>query len=106
MKLRRPLSTPQESEAINSHKERRLSSIKSKKNRFANVDELLALTGLVPGAVPPFGEPIFKLPLFVDPSLLENEKISFNAGSLTNSITMKLEDYLKVANPVVFEFVE
>ena len=79
---------------------------KAKKSRFASVDELLELTGLVPGAVPPFGEPIFTLPLFVDPSLLENEKISFNAGSLTNSITMQLEDYVSVAKPTVFEFVE
>lgn len=79
---------------------------KAKKSRFASVDELLELTGLIPGAVPPFGEPILELPLFVDPSLLEKEHISFNAGSLTNSITMQLEDYLKVAKPAVFEFVE
>lgn len=80
--------------------------MKAKKSRFASVDELLELTGLVPGAVPPFGEPILELPLFVDPSLLENEKISFNAGSLTNSITMQLEDYIQVAKPTVFEFVD
>src|SRR6516225_6708624 len=32
-----------------------------KKIRFAEREELEALTGLVPGSVPPFGEPILKL---------------------------------------------
>src|SRR5512145_3172633 len=31
--------------------------------RFASAEELLALTGLVPGSVPPFGEPILPLKL-------------------------------------------
>lgn len=77
---------------------------KAKKSRFASVEELADLTGLVPGAVPPFGRPILDFDLFVDPSLLENERISFNAGSMTNSIKMALKDYLEVAKPEVFEF--
>src|SRR5205823_189610 len=64
-----------------------------KKIRFADKDELLNLTGLVPGSVPPFGEPILKVPLHVDPSVLANEVIAFNAGSLTDSIIMKTTDY-------------
>jgi Ala-tRNA(Pro) deacylase len=38
----------------------------AKQLRFATADELLALTGLVPGAVPPFGEPVLPLPLTAD----------------------------------------
>jgi len=79
---------------------------KAKSTRFANVDELEELTGLVPGSVPPFGRPILNFDLFVDPSLLKNEHISFNAGSLTNSINMRLEDYINVAQPIVFDFVD
>jgi len=79
---------------------------KARSTRFASVDELHNLTGLVPGSVPPFGQPILPFDLFVDPSLLKNEQISFNAGSLTNSITMRLEDYTKIAKPVIFEFVD
>jgi len=79
---------------------------KAKSTRFASVDELLELTDLVPGSVPPFGQPILPFELYVDPSLLKNEQISFNAGSLTNSITMGLDDYVNIAKPVIFEFVD
>jgi prolyl-tRNA editing enzyme YbaK/EbsC (Cys-tRNA(Pro) deacylase) len=69
-----------------------------KKTRFATPDELLDLTGLVPGAVPPFGEPILPLPLYVDTSVLANERIAFNAGSLTDSVIMPVDDYRRVAS--------
>ncbi len=72
--------------------------------RFATPEELLSLTGLVPGSVPPFGEPILNLALYVDSSIQRNEKIAFNAGSLTDSIIMKTEDYLRVACPEIFDF--
>ena len=77
---------------------------KVKKTRFATEEELREMTGLVPGAVPPFGRPIFNLDLYIDPSLLANVTISFNAGSLTNSIKMSLEDYVKVSGGTVFNF--
>ena len=68
-----------------------------KKLRFADAAELLVLTGLVPGSVPPFGPPVMELPLFADPCLLDNEKMAFNAGSLTDSIVMASTDYQRVA---------
>ncbi len=75
-----------------------------KKTRFATSDELYKMTGLVPGSVPPFGRPILDLELYVDPSLLSNDFISFNAGSLTDSVRMSLADYRQLAVPVVFDF--
>jgi prolyl-tRNA editing enzyme YbaK/EbsC (Cys-tRNA(Pro) deacylase) len=69
-----------------------------KKTRFASAEELHDLTGLVPGAVPPFGEPILPLPLYVDASVLANERIAFNAGSLTDSIIMPVDDYRRIAS--------
>jgi prolyl-tRNA editing enzyme YbaK/EbsC (Cys-tRNA(Pro) deacylase) len=75
-----------------------------KKIRFASPEELHAATGLVPGSVPPFGRPILPFDLFVDPSILDNSKIAFNAGSLTESIIMAVEDYLRIAKPLVFPF--
>lgn len=75
-----------------------------KKVRFATPDELMELTGLVPGSVPPFGEPVLDLPLFVDPSILQNDRVAFNAGSLTDSIVMDRADYLRVAKPAVLDF--
>jgi prolyl-tRNA editing enzyme YbaK/EbsC (Cys-tRNA(Pro) deacylase) len=75
-----------------------------KKTRFADKDELLALTHLVPGSVPPFGAPILKLPLYVDPSILANAVIAFNAGSLTDSIIMPVADWVRIAKPEVLTF--
>jgi prolyl-tRNA editing enzyme YbaK/EbsC (Cys-tRNA(Pro) deacylase) len=69
-----------------------------KKTRFASAEELHDLTGLIPGAVPPFGEPILSLPLYVDTSVLANERIAFNAGSLTDSIIMPVDDYRRIAS--------
>lgn len=77
---------------------------KVRRIRFATKEELDALTGLPSGAVPPFGRPVFDLNLYADNSILENEFIAFNAGSLTTSIKMKVEDYIKIVNPVVFSF--
>ena len=42
-----------------------------KRQRFATLEELQALTGLTPGAVPPFGRPVLPFDLFVDTSILE-----------------------------------
>ena len=81
---------------------RRLCSVK--KLRFANREELLEMTGLVPGSVPPFGPPLLPFELFVDETVAANECIAFNAGSLTDSIVMGTSDYLKVARPTMSRF--
>lgn len=75
-----------------------------KKIRFANKEELADLTGLVPGCVPPFGRPILDFDLYIDQSIIENKKIAFNAGSLTDSIVMSVEDYLRVADGEMCDF--
>ena len=75
-----------------------------RKVRFATTDELLELAGLAPGSVPPFGRPILPFDLFVDEPLLENERIAFNAGSLTDSIIMSMKDYIAVAEPRLLRF--
>jgi Ala-tRNA(Pro) deacylase len=62
------------------------------------------MTGLTPGAVPPFGRPILPFDLSVDSSILENQRIAFNAGSLTTSIIMSVKDYVRVAQPIIFSF--
>jgi prolyl-tRNA editing enzyme YbaK/EbsC (Cys-tRNA(Pro) deacylase) len=64
-----------------------------RKLRFATREELQELTGLVPGSVPPFGQPVLPFSLFVDAGILENSRIAFNAGSLTDSIIMSVADY-------------
>lgn len=76
----------------------------AKNIRFASPDELMTLTGLVPGSVPPFGRPVLPLPLYVDPSVFDNRRIAFNAGSLKDSLVMAACDYRLVAQPKVFRF--
>ena len=77
----------------------------TRRMRFATPEELRQLTaeeghpGLVPGSVPPFGKPILPFPLYVDNGIQENERIAFNAGSLTDSVIMSVHDYLEVARP-------
>ncbi|HKQ09509.1 MAG TPA: YbaK/EbsC family protein [Blastocatellia bacterium] len=70
-----------------------------KKLRFASRDELFSMTTLFPGAVPPFSSPILPFELYLDPSVLANDRIAFNAGTWTNSIVMPIEDYLRLAKP-------
>jgi prolyl-tRNA editing enzyme YbaK/EbsC (Cys-tRNA(Pro) deacylase) len=77
---------------------------KVKRLRFATPEELEELTGLKPGSVPPFGAPVLDFELFVDRSIAENDRIAFNAGSLSDSIVMDTRDYLKLARPALFDF--
>lgn len=75
------------------------------KLRFATPEELAEQTGLVPGSVPPFGEPILSFPLYLDAGIPQNDRIAFNAGSLTDSMILPMPDYLRVAKPTkVFAF--
>jgi prolyl-tRNA editing enzyme YbaK/EbsC (Cys-tRNA(Pro) deacylase) len=75
-----------------------------KRLRFATPDELHELTGLTPGAVPPFGKPILPFELYLDESILENAIIAFNAGSLTTSVILPIDDYMRLAQPTVMRF--
>lgn len=77
---------------------------KAKSIRFATKEELHSLTGLVPGSVPPFGRPVLEFDLYVDPSVLQNDKIAFNAGLLTDSIIMSTADYQTIAQPFILDF--
>jgi len=80
--------------------------LNAKKIRFSTSEELFTLTNLVPGSVPPFGSPILPLKLYVDKGITTNDKIAFNAGLLTKSIVMTMDDYLSAANAELFDFSE
>ena len=80
--------------------------------RFASREELLALTGLTPGSVPPFGAPIFELPLYVDAGYAARAeappgagpqaaaRVVFTAGRHDRSLTLTVADHLRAAAPV------
>ena len=54
--------------------------VHSKRMRFATPEELMDLTGLKPGSIPPFGS-LFGLPTICDEQLADNARIHFNCGS-------------------------
>jgi prolyl-tRNA editing enzyme YbaK/EbsC (Cys-tRNA(Pro) deacylase) len=79
--------------------------LKVRSTRFATKEELLELTSLVPGSVPPFGEPILPFELYSDTGIgTIDDKVAFNAGSLTTSIVMKASDWKSVARPKELSF--
>jgi len=65
---------------------------------FASSDIAERLAGSVAGTILPFSfNP--ELELIVDPSLLENDEIYFNAARLDRSMVLKTNDYIAVARP-------
>jgi Ala-tRNA(Pro) deacylase len=76
-----------------------------RKLRFATREEVVELTGLMPGSIPPFGS-LFALPTFCDQRLGENEVINFNAGDHGISVSMRYADYLQVEQPQLGAFAE
>jgi Ala-tRNA(Pro) deacylase len=65
---------------------------------FASSDIAERLAGSVAGTILPFSfNP--ELELVVDPSLLENDEIYFNAARLDRSMVLKTNDYVAVARP-------
>lgn len=57
------------------------------------------------GAEPPVGK-WFGIPTFMDSSLLEDEYVVFQAGTHTNAIKMRRDDFEKLADPVVIPIAE
>lgn len=58
--------------------------------------------GIELGAESPFGN-LYDLPVYVDKGLAEMSEIVFNAGSHTETIRMKYEDYARLVGPEVVE---
>ena len=65
---------------------------------FASQDIAERLAGSVAGTVLPFSFNS-ELELLVDPSLLENDEIYFNAARLDRSMVLKTSDYFEIARP-------
>src|SRR5215467_6875902 len=71
--------------------------------RFATDEELGEATGLSKGAVPPFGR-LFGLRTIYDESLLEVETVNFNAGTHTDSVSMRSDDLIRIGGGEVAAF--
>jgi Ala-tRNA(Pro) deacylase len=56
-----------------------------------------------PGAMPPLGR-LYRQRVFVDRALASDPEIVFNAGTHTDAIRMRYEDFAKLADPIVGDF--
>lgn len=68
---------------------------------LASPEEVLKVMGCEVGSVHPFGN-LAGIPVYLDKSL-DSPIINFNAGRHDTSISMSLEDYKKLVNPVVVD---
>ena len=76
----------------------------AKEARLAHEDEFAdRFPGCEVGAMPPFGN-LFDLPVFVDKALAEDETIVFEAGTHTDTMSMKYADYERLVKPQAAEF--
>lgn len=55
------------------------------------------------GAMPPFGN-LYDMEVFVAETLAEDKEIAFNAGTHTEMIKLKYEDFERLVQPRVFKF--
>jgi Ala-tRNA(Pro) deacylase len=75
--------------------------LNAKDVRLATEEEIFKITdGIKIGGIPPFGN-LFDIPIFVDQTLFNNEKIVFNAGDRSFSIAMFSKDYVKIVKPII-----
>jgi len=72
---------------------------------LASPKEVDELTQCVFGAIPPFSfHPSLKL--IADPYLFVRfEELAFNAGTLERSVILNTEDYRRIANPTLVDFI-
>jgi Ala-tRNA(Pro) deacylase len=76
-------------------------ALSAKLVRLASEEEFEALCpDCEMGAAPPFGN-LYDLPVYVSPSLAEDEQITFNAGSHQDAIRMAYADFVKLVEPRV-----
>ena len=74
----------------------------TKSLHFASPEDVVEITGIPIGCVPPFGHRT-KLKTYLNEELLTCEYIYFNPGSHTKTIKIKSKDLLKVLeNPIKF----
>jgi len=73
--------------------------------RFASREEVEQFTGLTPGSIPPFGS-LFGLATWCDERLADHQRINFNAGDHSISISMTYDDYIAAEQPRLGQYAE
>jgi Ala-tRNA(Pro) deacylase len=78
-------------------------ALKAPEARLAHEEEFSPLfPDCLLGAMPPFGN-LYNLPVYLDTSLSDDPELVFQAGTHTDSIKIRLSDYLRLAKPQVIQ---
>ena len=78
--------------------------LKAKEVRLAHEEEFAAaFPDCEVGAMPPFGN-LYDVPVYVDKTLTEDVDIVFNAGTHTDTISLRYADYERLVKPAVADF--
>lgn len=67
---------------------------------LATTEEVLNLTGVEVGGVPPFGN-VMGLKTYFDEDLQTKEVLNFNAGLRTHSVSMSPKDLVELVQPII-----
>lgn len=78
----------------------------ARRARFADARELIDLTGLAPGSIPPFGPPVLDLELVADRDLALRGEVAFTPGRADRSVLLAAADWLRVARPRLAELTQ
>ena len=76
------------------------SLLRAKNARLATVEEAQTVTTVQVGGVPPFGN-VMNLSTYFDETLLSLERVNFNAGLKTHSVSMLTKDLVKLVVPTI-----
>ena len=80
-------------------------SLGAREVRLATEAEFVSrFPGCEIGAMPPFGN-LFDLPVYVDPAVVKDESIYFNAGNHVQTVRLCYKDFEKLVNPQVVRLV-
>jgi len=79
----------------------KVSEVLGKQARLASEGELAsAFPDCEAGAMPPFGS-LYDVPVYVDRALMRNERIVFQAGTHTVTMSVAYADFERLARPTV-----
>jgi hypothetical protein len=74
--------------------------LKAKKVSIAKESEMKKKFRVKPGAITPFGS-LHKVGVVLDKTLLETKEALFGAGSFTESLRLKIKDFINAEEPIV-----
>lgn len=75
-------------------------ALQAKEIRLAKEKEMKDKFKVAPGSMTPFG-PLYKVSVVVDKSLTKTKQALFSAGSFTDSVRMKVSDFVKIVDPKI-----